>query len=113
MQERPDSEDKIWFIIAYLIPVLTGIITYVMYADKDKKMKFQAVQSILYGIAMIIGYYILVGIFSFLLFAIPGVLFILSLLLFLAWLYGLYVGYQAFNGTMVSIPVIGEMAKKA
>lgn len=113
MQEKPDSDNKIWFIVAYLIPILTGIIAYVMYADKDKNMKFQAVQSILYGIAMIIGYYILVVIFFLLLFAIPGVLFIPNLLLFLAWLYGLYVGYQAFNGTMASIPVIGEMAKKA
>lgn len=113
MEEKAGSDDKIWFIIAYLVPILTGIITYVLYASKDKQLKFHAVQSILYGIAIVVGYYVLVVIFFVLFFMIPATLFIPNLLILLAWLYGLYVGYKAFNGTTVMIPGVGEMAKKA
>ena len=107
------SEDKIWYLLAYLVPVLTGIIAYALYAEKDKKLRFHAVQSIFYGIAIWIFYFIL-SIFFFVFFFlffflswIPGVI------LLLLWLYGLYIGYQAYSGKEAKMPVIGDMAAKA
>ncbi|MEM0139670.1 MAG: hypothetical protein QXZ44_03560, partial [Ferroplasma sp.] len=53
------ENNKIMFIVAYLIPVVTGVIVYILYGEKDKKLKFQAVQSILLGIVWIIASIIL------------------------------------------------------
>lgn len=99
------------YILAYLIPILSGIVVYVLYADKNNGLKFHAIQSILYGIAILVAYYILNFIFAFS-FIFISILPLLALLYFLAWLYGLYIGYQAYNGTSMQIPVVGEIASK-
>lgn len=100
------SDDKVLYIIAYLIPLLTGILVYIINGNKSKRLKLHAVQSIFLGIVFIILDVVL------------GLLFhgfvlgsIISLILFLLWLYGLYVGFQGYNGNDMEIPVITEYAK--
>ncbi len=108
------SEDKIMYIIAYLIPILTGLIVYFLYAETDKGLRFQAVQSILYSIAFIVVYVVLAALFFVIFFFAPfigGV--ILGLFSLLAWLYGLYTGYKAYMGMHAIIPVVGDFAKRA
>ena len=107
-------EDKIMFLVAYLVPVLTGIIVYVLYAEKDKELRFHAVQSILYGIAVMVAGYILSAIlFPFFLRGYFAWGAILDVIFLLAWLYGLYIGYEGFMGRRRLIPGIGNIAKEA
>ncbi|MCL5008413.1 MAG: hypothetical protein M1156_00795 [Candidatus Marsarchaeota archaeon] len=111
-EQHTQSEDKIMFIIAYLVPILTGIVVYILYAEKDKRLRFHAVQAILYGIAFLVIYAILSLILSF--FAVFIVaLILLDLFALLAWLYGLYIGYEAYMGRQALIPVISDYAQKA
>ncbi|MCL5427927.1 MAG: hypothetical protein M1321_01975 [Candidatus Marsarchaeota archaeon] len=107
------SEDKIMFIVAYLVPVLAGVVVYVLYADKDRELRFHAVQSILFGVAFWVLWWILGAIF-FISFAghfIWGE--VLDAVMALLWLYGLYVGYNAFMGRRILIPVAGNLAKES
>ena len=93
---------------------MTGLFVYFAYGDKDKRLKFHGIQSIIYGIAVIIVYYVLVAIFAVTL----GLFFffwgwVLSLFWLLAWLFGLYIGYEAMLGHDVNIPAISDIAKNA
>ncbi len=108
------SEDKIMFLVAYLVPVLTGIIVYVLYSEKDRELRFHAVQSILYGIAFIVAWYVLSAVL-FALFFLGGLALgaVLDIIFALAWLYGLYIGYEGFMGRRRLIPVLGNIAKEA
>lgn len=90
------------YIITYLIPFVTGILVLLINEDKDKRLKYHALQAVFYGIAMMVLYLIAAAIF------LPGA----QLLLFILWLYGLYVGYQAYMGEDISIAVIGDYAMK-
>ena len=90
------------YIITYLIPFATGVLALMINDDKDKRLKFHALQSAFYGIAILILYIIAAAIF------LPGA----QVLLFLLWLYGLYVGYQGYLGEDIGIAVIGDYAKK-
>jgi uncharacterized membrane protein len=99
------GDNSVLFIFAYFLSWLSGLIVYFTEGQKDKRMKFHAVQAILLGIAatvvaIILGWIPLIGQ-------------IIYLLLFLVWLYSLYVGYRAYTGTDISIPVIGDYAKGA
>ena len=100
------QENSIMYVIAYLIPLLTGVIVYVMYGN-DKRLKFHAVQAIILGIAILIIdviFYIL----SFLIF--PPIFYIGYIIEIILWVYGLYVGYKASLGTDISIKYIGDYA---
>ena len=57
------KDDKIMYIFSYLLTWLSGIIVYMLYSEKDKNLRFHAVQSILLGILITV-----IGIFSFFLF---------------------------------------------
>jgi uncharacterized membrane protein len=98
------KDDKIMYIFSYLLTWLSGIIVYILYSEKDRNLRFHAVQSILLGIIITI-----IGIFSAFLFF-PVSIFT-DLFAFLLYLYGIYVGYKAYTGVNISIPVIGDMAK--
>jgi len=105
---KVQEPDRIMFILAYLIPLITGIVIYLLYAEQYKRLKFHGLQAMLYGIAFLVIYVIL----SVLLF-VPFFFIILELFSLLAWLYGLYIGYQAYLGKDMTIPVVGDYAKKA
>ncbi|WP_337860216.1 hypothetical protein [Ferroplasma sp.] len=113
-----NKENNVMFLVAYLIPIITGVVVYFMYANTDKKLKFQSVQAILLGIAfLILG--IIFNIISNvvittsaatlnLYLAISGVFY---LLLTLLWIYGMYTGYKASKGQDADIPVLADYAR--
>ncbi len=98
------SNNSIMFILAYLLTWLTGLFVYFTEGQKDKRLKFHAVQAILLGIAVTVVYWILL--------IIPFLGLLSSLVLFLGWLYGMYVGWQASMGNDIEIPTIGRYAKQ-
>lgn len=109
--QKNADEDKIMYLVAYVIPVITGIFVYFLYADKNKNLKFHGVQSIIYGVVTIVVYYILLAVFGVVGMFLLG--WILSLFWLLAWLYGLYVGYEAMLGHDIEIPAVSNIAKSA
>lgn len=95
------EKNNIWYIITYILTWLSGIIVFVTEGQKDKRLKFHSLQAIFLGI---------VGtVLDFLLFFIP---FLGPFLLFLVWLYGMYIGFKAYNGVDVKVPVLGDYAAK-
>jgi uncharacterized membrane protein len=106
MSDREDN--SIMYVVAYLIPILTGIFVYIFYGN-NKRLKFNAVQSIILGIAIIMLDVIFYLISLFILVPLLYLSYIIGIIL---WLYGLYIGYKASLGTDISIPYIGEYAEK-
>ncbi len=102
------AEDlKLLYIISYLIPLITGILVYLIYGTKSKRLRFHAVQAVLYSIALII-IDIVLGIVSIVL----PIGLLVGLLMLVLWLYGLYVGYRAMEGEDIKITTVGELAEK-
>jgi len=99
------NNNRIMYIFAYLLTWVSGIIVYILYADRDKNMKFHAVQAILLGLVITV-----ISILSFFLFFPFSI--IVNLFTFLLYIYGLYVGYKAYTGVNIMMPVIGDMAKQ-
>lgn len=97
-----------WFIIAYVIPILTGIIVLFLKGDDDKRLKLHSIQAILLGIAFVV-LWIIFGALTFFLFFLWV---FTSLILLLIWLYGLYVGLEAYRGRDMVIPKITELARR-
>jgi len=114
MENEGEKNDNIMFIVAYLVPLLTGIIVYILYGEKNKKLKFQSVQAILLGIVLIVAS-IIFGVIDSLI-AVSGftAVYIISglfdLLIFLIWLYGMYTGYKASKGEEANIPYLSDYA---
>lgn len=96
------TEKSLVYIFSYLLTWLSGLIVYITVGQENKRFKFHALQAIFLGIVMILLDY-----FGDMIFA-PGA----DLLVFLIWIYGLYIGYKAYEGKDVEMPVIGEYAKK-
>jgi uncharacterized membrane protein len=96
------SDTNILYIFAYFLGWLSGIVVYITEGQKNKRMKFHAVQAILYGVVVTIVWFIIGW----------ALFFVAWIIILLAWLYGLYIGYMAYQGTDMSIPVIGDFAKQ-
>jgi uncharacterized membrane protein len=103
-----DIDPKIMYIITYLIPIIAGIVIFLIYGEKDKNLKFHSIQSIIYGIVMYIIFYIIGAIVMFNFF----LMFIPNILVLLLWLYGLYIGYMAYSGKETPIPVLTDFIHK-
>lgn len=102
------NDDKPWYIIAYVIPIVTGVIVLFLKGESDKRLKLHAMQSIMLGIFWVVVSIVFSVINAFIfLFSI-----FTSLLLLFIWLYGLYVGLEAYNGRDMVIPKITEYAKR-
>jgi uncharacterized membrane protein len=96
-QAKAQGNNAILYIFAYLLTWLSGILMYITVGQTDKRMKFHALQAILLGVVLfIIGWIPILG-------------WIIELL---GWLYGLYIGYMAYTGTDIEMPVIGDFAKQ-
>ena len=95
---HPESDDRVVYIFAYLLTWISGILVYITLGQKNKRMKFHALQAIMLGIAAFIIAWIPIPFFF--------------LIGFLLWLYGMYVGVVAYNGRDISMPIIGEYAEK-
>lgn len=108
MHDNKEQDHKIAIIFAYIIPIFTGIAVYLMFGEKDRDLRFHAIQAILYGLVVVVIFNLPWFFFPY--FYLGFVKFIVEIL---AWIYGIYVGYQGYMGNIIYIPVIGEMAKKA
>ncbi len=95
------EKGRIVYILTYLLTWITGIIVFVTEGQKDKRVKFHALQAIFLGVIAII--------LNAVLFFIP---FVGPLLGFLIWVYGMYIGYKAYNGEDIKAPVLGDYAAK-
>ncbi len=109
--ESNKEQNSIIYLLAYIIPLLTGIIVYIIYGDKNKRFKFHGLQAILLGAVIIVLDVIfgLIGIFLVPKFPIVGIIF--DIIVAIIWLYGIYVGFKASTGTDINMPVIGNYAK--
>ncbi len=109
--ENNKEQNSIIYLLAYVIPLLTGIIVYIIYGDRNKRFKFHGLQAILLGVIIIIFEVIfgLINIFVTLKFPIVGIIF--DIIIAIIWLYGIYVGFKASTGTDINMPVIGDYAK--
>lgn len=92
------SDESILYLVTYLLTWLTGILIYITAGQKNKRLKFHAVQAILVGIVIfVLGWIPIIG-------------WIIAILL---WLYGMYVGYEGgYQGKDIEVPVIGPFARK-
>jgi len=91
-----EKTNKLAYIVTYLFSFLSGAVVYVVARESEKRLKKHAVQAIA------------LGIISFALGFIP---FMGSLIGFLVWLYGMYVGLEAYAGRDVKIPVVSDYVK--
>ncbi len=90
------SDANLLYLLTYVLLWLTGILVYITEGQKDKRAKFHALQAIFLGVVVtILGY-------------IP----IIRILALVLWIYGIYIGIRAYQGTDISIPVLGDYAKK-
>ncbi len=103
-----DQDDNAWYIIAYVIPIVTGIVVLFLKGGKNNRLKLHSMQSILLGILWIVVA-IIFNIISIIIFFFW---IISTLLLLFIWLYGLYVGFKAYEGIDIVIPTITEYAKR-
>lgn len=94
------SDDKLWAMLSYLIPVIIPVLVLVMEDKKSRPfVKAHAVQALVYEVA----YLIVGGILSFTI--------ILACIPFVAYIVGIYWALKANKGEMVNIPVITNLVK--
>ena len=95
---KAEGDENLIYIFTYLFTWLSGIIIFITVGQKNKRLKFHAIQAVLLGIVAFVLAYIPLPFFSLI-----GVL---------VWLYGLYLGYRGYQGRDISAPVIGEYATR-
>ncbi len=104
-QKPYDLEPNVEAVLSYLIPPFTGIAVFVM-EKNNKFVRFHAMQSIMFGVAA----FVLTAIANALIIVFIGVIIVplLSLALFLGWL---FVMWKAYQNEEFMLPVIGQLAK--
>ena len=93
------DDDKLWALLAYVLTPLVPIIIMLM-ADKKERpfLKAHNMQALVWGVILVV-----VGMLSSFLCGIPALI---------LWLVGCYWGYQAYQGQLVTIPVISDIVNK-
>ncbi len=103
-ESLPKEDLGILFIFSYFLLWISGIAVFILYGNKNKRLKFHAMQAIVYGIALTVFDVV----FGWLpIFGIP-----VHIAAFLLWIYGLYVGYEASQGNDILIPIISGFVPK-
>lgn len=96
---KGETDVKTMSFVAYVLGWLTGLIVFLMAKD-NKELKFHGMQSILLNVAtIIVGMVLSVVLIGIIVFP-------------LGWIYGLYIGWKAYNGEKVLVPYLGEYAEK-
>jgi uncharacterized membrane protein len=116
MAKRSANESNLLAAIAYLFGIITGLILYLL-RPEDRYVKFHAMQSILYCIAIIIieivwgviAGIVTLGTLGVGLLIVAPVSMLLGLIFLLVWL---YLMWQAFNGKKYKLPYIGDYAEQ-
>ena len=97
------SDDKLWALLAYVLTPLAPIVILLMQDKKSRPfIRAHNAQALAWGLVnIVVG-----GILSTVLFFCFGAPFLVI------WAIGVYWGYQAYQGKMVTIPVITDFVKK-
>ncbi|MCL4404515.1 MAG: hypothetical protein M1544_00970 [Candidatus Marsarchaeota archaeon] len=95
------QDDNILYLLAYVFTIVSGIIIYLFFAKGNKRLRMHSEQAIILGVIMIV--------LSAILFLVP---YISSIITLLVWIYGLYIGFEAYSGRDVDIPYITEIVKR-
>jgi uncharacterized membrane protein len=100
VDEEISSDDKLWAMLAYVLSPIVPIIILLM-EDKKKRpfIREHNMQALILGITYIILGFILS--FTVVLACVP----------LLVWFYMIYLGFQAYQGQSVKIPVITDLVK--
>lgn len=86
------SDDKLWALLAYIFSPLVPIILMLMEDKKNRPfIKAHNAQALILGIIAVITSSFCIGI--------------------LVWFYMLYLGFQAYQGKIVEVPVITNFVK--
>lgn len=110
------KDSNLYGAISYVLGLVTGVVM-LLVAPKDKYVKFHAMQSIIFCVALTAVYMVLTVLFGILAIATMGMgLLLLAPLMMLLWLVffilWVYLIYKAYNGEKYKLPVIGEYAEK-
>ena len=103
--------------LCYVLGLITGILFLVLEPyNKNRTVRFHAFQSIFFNIALI-PFYIVVGIFTFILGHVPVLGPILAMLIYAVLGFGmfglwLFLMYKAYNKEKFMLPFIGALAEK-
>jgi uncharacterized membrane protein len=106
--KKTNDELRIWFIIAYVLSIFSGIVVLFLKGSEDQRLKMHSVQAILLGLLMI-GIAIVFGILSY---AVSILSLLGALINAFLWLYGIYVGFKAHEDIDIVIPEITAYAKR-
>jgi uncharacterized protein len=94
------SDDKLWAMLCYIIPIIVPIIVLLMEDKKNRPfIRAHAMQALAWAIV----YGVISGILAFI---IVG-----ACLAGLCWLLSIYWGIQAYGGKYVNIPVLTNFVK--
>lgn len=99
---------KLLYIMAYFLLWVSGILIYLIYGNRNKRLRFHSFQAVLYGIV----WTVLQVIFGIAGFVLGPLSILLSIVLLILWLYGLYVGYKAMDGIDIKITAVGDIAER-
>jgi uncharacterized membrane protein len=97
VSRRASHQDRFVYILTYLFSFISGLVVYVTLGQSDKRLKVHAAQAIVLGLAGLI-------IAALLVFLPP----LGSLIELLIWIYGLYIGYSASEGSDIRIPFVTD-----
>lgn len=107
-------DGNITALIGYPVGILALILIFI---EKDNKfVRFHAFQSVIFWVAVTV-IYVVVGIFTGILFAVSTTLGGLFMMLFgliglAAFAAMIFLAFKAYQGEMFKLPVIGDMAEK-
>jgi uncharacterized membrane protein len=94
------SDDKLWALLCYVIPVIVPIIVLLMEDKKNRPfIKAHAMQALVWGLV-----YGVIG-------SVTSAIFIGLCILPLGWIVSIYWGIKAYQGNLVTIPVITDFVK--
>lgn len=95
------SDDKLWALLAYVIPIIVPIIILVMEDKKNRPfLKAHTMQALIWGVI----YGVVGGVTS---------AFLIGLcILPVCWIISIYWGVQAYQGKYVTIPLLTDFVKK-
>lgn len=126
MQEKPDS---FWFIILYLLPIIGAIAMAILFTKLEKRDRFHMYQSSVEGVVLII-LFIILRIISWVIVGqvfststsfntinsavslVEAIAMIIDLISFLIWIYGIFVGFKASQGSDLKMVFIGNLTDR-
>ena len=97
-----NDDIRVLYILAYLLEWFSGIIIFFAFGKRNKSLRKHSLQAILLGVISII----VASFFSIIEIPLFG-----SAIALLIWLYGMYIGFEAYMGKEISIPLLSEYVK--